>query len=112
MSYSLSKLAAIVNGQVVGDKEIKIDSVNTLVDAGDRQISFFTNRKYKQELKATTAGAVILNQSSVDDCPVPAIVVSNPHAAYAKIAAVLHAQWRPEPGIHPSAVIGTDSNID
>jgi UDP-3-O-[3-hydroxymyristoyl] glucosamine N-acyltransferase len=112
LSHSLSELAAIVNGHVVGDPGIEIDSVNDLIDAGDRQITFYINRKYKHELQATSAAAVILDQASVDDCPVAAIVVKNPHAAYARIAGLLYPQTGPTPGIHPQAIIGDGCDID
>lgn len=112
MRYSLEKLAATVDGRVVGEPGLEVDSVNTLVDAGPGQISFYTNRKYKNELQATRAAAVILSEADREDCPVAAIVVNNPHAAFARIASQLHPQQPPEPGVHPSATIGKDCDID
>jgi len=112
LPYSLEKLAAAVDGHVVGDPGIEVDSVNTLIDAGAGQITFYTSHKYKNELKATRAAAVILADPDQDDCPVAAIVVKNPHPAFARIAGLLHPPPHVQPGIHPDAVIGADCDID
>ncbi|MGM0679512.1 MAG: UDP-3-O-(3-hydroxymyristoyl)glucosamine N-acyltransferase [Pseudomonadota bacterium] len=44
-------------------------------------------------------------------CPVNALVVDNPHAAYARIASLLYPPVTPPPGIHPSAVVEDSATV-
>ena len=61
MVWTLGKLAELVHGQVKGDESVTIDSVATLADARQGQISFLTSKKYKPFLKTTKASAVIID---------------------------------------------------
>ena len=85
-TYSLDELAKHVGGEMQGDGSIIISAVGTLSGAASHQISFLTNPKYKPQLKDTKAGAVILHESLKGDSPVAALIVANPHAAFALIA--------------------------
>lgn len=42
------------------DPAARIEDVRTLTDAGPRDLSFFNNRKYAEQLKATQAGACLV----------------------------------------------------
>lgn len=111
MEIQLGKLAEHVDGVIIGDKDCLISSVATLALASSGQISFFTNNIYKQDLFTTRASAVILTQQYVQHCPVTALVVKNPHAAYAKIAQALNPTPAFLPFHHPSAVIAANCHI-
>ena len=111
MAYTLEQLAEQVGGKVVGDGSCQIESVATLKNAAAKQISFLTNSLYIEQLANTGAYAVILTEELIDKCPVNALVVSNPHAAYAKIATLLSPPAYPRQGHHPSAVIAPDTKV-
>lgn len=109
MAWTLAKLAAHVNGRVLGDGSAQIDSVATLADATDSQISFLTNKQYKPYLATTNAAAVII--ATEEECPSNLLIVDNPHAAYAKIAQALYPVEKPAPGIHPTATVHESCTI-
>lgn len=111
MEIQLAKLAEHVDGEVIGDKNCLINSVATLVHAKPGQISFFASNAYKQDLLTTHATAVIVTQAYVQDCSVTALVVKNPHVAYAKIAQLLNPAPAFSPFHHPSAVIDSSCRI-
>ena len=111
MGYSLEHLADLVKGYVQGDKACEVSSVATLASAAKGQISFLTNSKYRKGLTQTQASAVILTKSDAEECATNAIVVENPHAAYAKIATLLYQSTDSNKGIHPSAVVAESANI-
>ena len=111
MSWTLSQLAKHVNAELKGNGECDINSVATLLNAVPGQISFFTNNKYKAQLQETRASAVILHPDFVNDCPVSALIVQNPHAAYARIAQLLYPASVEATGIHPSAQVSPDASI-
>lgn len=110
MGVRLAELAALVGGDLRGDGAAEVDSVATLSAAGPRQVTFLANNKYRKYLAGTRAGAVILAQADVADCPVAAIVAADPYLAYARIAAFLHPQEVPT-GVHASAVVHPSARI-
>lgn len=111
MNYTLKQLAEHVGGQVVGDPDIVIEHVDTLIHAGTGAISFLTNASYRKYLQKTNASAVILRQADVEFCPVNALIVNNPHTAYARIATLLHPAFTIGSGIHPSAVVDESASV-
>jgi len=111
MSWTLAQLAKHVNAELKGDGNCEIHSVATLLNAGPGQISFFTNRIYREQLQETRASAVILQPEFASECPVDTIIVKNPHATYARIAQLLYPVSDISAGIHPSAQISADATI-
>lgn len=112
VSLTLAQLAAEVGGSIDNEHaELRIYAVNALSTAGEGDISFLAQPRNKPELRSTGASAVILRATDKSDCPVAALVVDNPHAAFARIASLLHPVPRQAAGIHPTAVIGDDSEI-
>ena len=74
---------------------------------------FLANPRYRHQLSDTTAAAVILEPRYAAECPVAALMVPNPYATYARVAAVLQPAREAEPpGTHPSAVIAATARID
>lgn len=111
MAWTLAELADSVGGKVHGDDTVTVDSVATITNATSGQITFLTNPQYKHLLEHTAASAVILKEDNLADCPVNAIVVDNPHAAYARIAQTIHKAQKLEAGIHPSAIVDPGATI-
>lgn len=111
MEIPLEELAGHVDGVIQGDPHCRITAVATLARANTGHISFFTNSAYKQDLLTTQASAVIIAESHVHDCPVTALVVKHPHAAYARIAQLLNPVPVFTPFHHPSAVIDASCRI-
>ncbi|RIX41481.1 MAG: UDP-3-O-(3-hydroxymyristoyl)glucosamine N-acyltransferase [Rhodocyclales bacterium GT-UBC] len=100
---SLSDIAARLGGDVLGDGETRIWQVATLGSAGEGQIGFLANLKYKSQLLTTKASAVIISPDFADSVTLPRIVTRNPYAYYARLATLLNPTTHPVSGIHPSA---------
>ncbi len=111
MTYTLSELAAEVNGRLIGDADHLIDGVGTLGGAGPSQITFLANAKYRKALESTRAGAVILGAADADVCPANAVVVDDPHLAYAHVSALFAPPVEVRHGMHPSAVVSGDADV-
>jgi UDP-3-O-[3-hydroxymyristoyl] glucosamine N-acyltransferase len=112
MTVTLGELAVRFGCELRGDPAAMVDSVASLALAGPRSISFLANPKYVAALAGTRAGAVILDAKSAAKSPVPALVAANPHATYARVATLLHPDPPLEPGVHPTAVVATDADLD
>jgi UDP-3-O-[3-hydroxymyristoyl] glucosamine N-acyltransferase len=104
-SRSLAELATLFGAEVHGDPEIRVSRVATLQSAGADSISFLSNTKYSEQLIQTKAAAVILHPYAVENCPVAALIVTDPYLVYAKVAALLHPPAALVPGVHPKASV-------
>ena len=77
--------------------------VATLASAGEGEIAFLANLKYKNQLQTTRASAVIVSPDFTDAVALPRIVTNNPYAYYARLATLLNPRAVSVPGIHFSA---------
>jgi UDP-3-O-[3-hydroxymyristoyl] glucosamine N-acyltransferase len=109
---SLKELADAFGLVVAGDPATTIEGVGTLAGAGPTQLAFLANPAYRRQLAGTRAGAVVLREADAGECPVPALVATDPYAAFAKIAALFEAPAAATPGVHPSAVVDPTADID
>lgn len=111
-AYRLADIAARFGGRLLGDPDVTVRQIATLDSAGKHHISFLSNSKYRAQLVATRAGAVILGEADADATALPRIVSDNPYAYFAKVSALLNPLPQAAPGIHASAVIGAGAQID
>jgi len=112
VSVTLGELAVRFGCELRGDPDTVVDSVAALGNAGPRAVAFLANPKYTAQLAETRAGAVILDAKSAAISPVASLVAPNPHATYARVAALLHPDPRLQPGVHASAVVAASAHID
>ncbi|MEP7182432.1 MAG: UDP-3-O-(3-hydroxymyristoyl)glucosamine N-acyltransferase [Betaproteobacteria bacterium] len=107
----LSELAARTGATVEGDGSVRIVRVGTLESGGAGAIAFLSNPRYRAQLAATRAGAVIVAPGVPTPPALPRLVAADPYATYARIAAILHPSAAPEPGIHPSAAVDSGARV-
>ena len=108
MAITLGELAVRYGLELAGDPGQKIDGVAPLAAAAAGQLSFCTGPKYRKQLAATRATAVVLPRELAVDCPVAALISQNPYATFARIAAGLHPAAAVTPGVAAGAqVAGT-----
>jgi len=100
---SLNQIAARLGGDVLGDGETVVSQVASLASARAGQISFLTNPKYRSQLTATGASAVIMPPASAGATDLPRIVAANAYAYYARVSALLNPPARPPAGVDARA---------
>lgn len=108
---SLGELAVHFGLKLKGEPSLKVERVSTLSNARAGALSFFVNPRYRRQLAATQATAVVLSEADAVHCPAAALIDRNPYAAYARIASVLHPEPGLVPGIHPSAVVAPGAAV-
>jgi UDP-3-O-[3-hydroxymyristoyl] glucosamine N-acyltransferase len=111
MSVALGELAVRFGCELRGDPDVRIESVAALGAAGPGTLSFLANPKLAAQLAGTRASAVVLDARSAAACPAAVLISPNPHALFARIAAVLHPEPPLQPGIHASAVVDPSARI-
>lgn len=111
MPASLGELATEFGCDLIGDPDTHVDRVATLANASPQSIGFLANPAYRNQLQTTKAAAVVLAETDAEDCPVAALISTDPYATYARIAGVLHPPEAHAPGIHPSAEIDASASV-
>ena len=112
MSYSLADIAARFGGNVLGDADTTVNQIATLDSAQAGHITFLASGKYRAQLAATRASAVIVGETDAESTQLPRIVCDNPYLYFAKVSTLLNPPFQAVPGIHSSAVIAEGVLID
>lgn len=112
MAIKLSDLAEETGARLVGEGDCLIERVSEISMAGDGDIAFVSNPKYREFLEKTGASAVILKSDLLESCPASSLVTDNPRLVYAKVANILHPPTAMETGIADTAIIANDADVD
>jgi UDP-3-O-[3-hydroxymyristoyl] glucosamine N-acyltransferase len=106
----LGEIVDFVGGQYVGDRNRRVSAVAPLAEAGAKQLSFLSNRKYAAQLAETKAGAILVPQN-LEGEDERWIRVDDPYFAIARIM----TRWfsaRPMPkGVSPLASISPTARL-
>jgi UDP-3-O-[3-hydroxymyristoyl] glucosamine N-acyltransferase len=105
MGNTLSDMARLVAGQVVGDPTIPVTGVNTIEAAKPGEITWVSHPRFFKKAAETKATA-LLAKKVIPNCSASFLLVADPRQA---LVALLHFFHPPElirPGIDPRAVVG------
>ena len=59
--YTAEEIAEFLGADIRGDKDAQIYGLNTLNNAGEGELSFFSNPLYKKELDGTKASLSLIH---------------------------------------------------
>ncbi|WP_394708471.1 UDP-3-O-(3-hydroxymyristoyl)glucosamine N-acyltransferase [Desulfuromonas acetoxidans] len=111
MMATLKELAALIDGDIIGDDSVEITRLAPIDGAGPGDITFIANPKYLPFVSKTAASAILVDRP-LDREDIAYLVCKNPYLAFAKVLTHLNVQ-RPEPlgvlpgaQVAPSAVLG------
>jgi UDP-3-O-[3-hydroxymyristoyl] glucosamine N-acyltransferase len=102
---TLAEIAQRLGGRVAGDPNTLVHQVASLEAAAARHISFFTGSRYRAQLAATRAAAVVLGPEAEGETDLPRIVADNPYAYFARLSQLFNPLIVQEPGVHPAAIV-------
>jgi UDP-3-O-[3-hydroxymyristoyl] glucosamine N-acyltransferase len=106
----LAEIAGRLGCELRGDGEIEIQRVTGIEEAGPGDLTFLSNPKYLPKLKTTRAAAIILSKDA-PDVKVSSLRSDNPYLTFAKSIELFYSPFRPEGGIHPTAIISLSARI-
>jgi UDP-3-O-[3-hydroxymyristoyl] glucosamine N-acyltransferase len=110
LAFILKEIADKIGGEVIGDDQVVITGIASLHDASKGDVSFFTDRRYR-EVAETTKAAALLVSKTIDFFPGPQVIVPNPALAYARIAGLFAPPVPKFSGLSPNAFIHESSEI-
>jgi UDP-3-O-[3-hydroxymyristoyl] glucosamine N-acyltransferase len=117
MTYTLAEIAKhieaelVIHSEAVCSADCVIKNLATLANAKTGNVAFLANKKYISQLANTKASAVIISPDMLEQCPVNALVMSNPYMGYALLANLLDTTPKVANGIHASAVVADDVQL-
>ena len=111
MAKTLGELAKAVAVELHGDADLQVEAVATLGRDRPGTICFLGSSRYRKALQDTQATAVILPPELAADCPVAALVSTNPYLSFARVASELHPPRALPPGIDASAQVSAQAEL-
>ncbi len=114
-SKTLKEIVDISGAKPLGkiNENLKIIDVAPLDVAGENDVSFLDNVKYKDDFKNTNAGACFVTEELAYLAPVGTIplISLTPYKSFALTSQSFYPDIYPEPNVSDSAIIGENSNI-
>ena len=107
---TLSKLADLVKGKIVGDPTMVITGVSEIQNGRESTITFLGNLKYKKYLPTTGASAIVVPEASLLDNK-SGIVHHNPQLAIAKILGEFTPKLQYTSGVNETAYVDSKAKI-
>lgn len=111
MQSTLSEIAKLIDGEVIGDPDIIITGVSGIKEARAGDITFLANSRYGSLAEETNASAIITSKDAGTYAK-PVIKTDNPSLAFTRVVShICPSQARHPAGIHPAAVIGKNVSL-
>ena len=115
MEQTASELAVLLEGQVVGNPEIRVRKLAKIESAGPGSVSFLSNPEYERFLYSTEASVVIVAESFKPSKALPATLtllrVDDPYRAFARLLEAYDEILKRQEGVHASAIVDADASI-
>ncbi len=106
----VSTIAERLGLSVEGDARIEIAGVAPLSVAGESDLSFLSNPRYRETAKSSAAGAIVVSGETT----LPGhtlLIAGNPYLAFARAIELFHPPRIFEGGIHPTALVGKECSF-
>lgn len=106
----LHEIAEYLGATVVGDGNVQIHDIRGIDEAGEGDLTFIANPKYRKKLESTGASAVIVgHDTGASDKNL--LVVDDPYASMARALVLLYPEEKLISGISEDAWIERDAKI-
>ena len=110
MGKTLSEIAAYLQATVVGDGSVEIRDIKGLDEAGEGDLTFLANPKYRKKIASTAASAILVSQP-VEGAGKNFIVVKDPYGALARLLALFYPEEQEFQGVSPDAFVDPDAAV-
>ena len=110
---TIAEVAKIAGGDVEGDATRTVRGVRPLDEAGPEDLSFVAEARYFPYIASSRAGALLVARGAEVELRegMTAVRVDDPRRALARLLPALYPAPAPEPGVHPTAMVGEGAEI-
>jgi len=116
VDFALGDIAASLGGELIGNPALRIARIGPLEGATPSTLSFLANERYRSQLAASQAACVIVGPALREAATArgATLVTADPYLTFARLTQWWAARTRatPEPGVHASAVVHPNAQID
>ena len=109
-SLTVEELARLLACRFEGDGKTLISGVAGLENARRGDLVFLAAPKFRKLLEGSPAAAAIVPQGEPFR-GIPVILSETPHLTFIQAVEFFFQPYRPEPGIHPTAVVSSSAKI-
>lgn len=110
MIKTLSEIAAFVGGRISGDGGIRIERIRGIDDAGEGDLTFVANPKYRKKIETTGASAILV-ASEMACTGKNLLIVEEPYIALSRLLALFHPEEEEKAGINELACIEAGASV-
>lgn len=113
MEFTALTIAGFLNGDIVGNPDIKVNTIAKIEEGQSGALSFLSNPKYEHYIYDTKSSVVLVNKSFVPNASINAtlIKVENAYEAFASLLRLVDQSRPRKKGIHPGAVIEPTAKV-
>ena len=113
MEFSAEMIASFLEGEIIGDKNVIVNSIAKIEEAHNGDLAFLANPKYEQYIYNTEASIVLVNRTFVakGDINATLILVDDSYKSFASLLELYVANKPQKSGISPLASISPKAKI-
>ena len=114
MKFTISKIAEMLNGEVIGNPKIWINQLTKIEEGCEHSLSFLSNPKYTQYIYKTKSSAVIVNKDFVPQQKINTtlIKVKDAYTSFAQLLKIVEDIQKKREGIEQPCFIDETAVID
>ena len=113
MKFTAQQIAEILNGEIVGNAEVEVNSLAKIEEGKKGDLCFLANEKYTPHIYTTKASIVIVNTSFTADTKISStlIKVEDAYSSFSKLLELYNKMKFNEVGVSKKADIDKNSSI-
>lgn len=113
MEFSAEMIAGFLGGEIVGDREAKVNTLAKIEEGHEGALSFLANPKYEHYIYESQSTIVIVNKSFTPTAPVKAtmIKVDDAYGCFAKLLELYVANKPRKKGVSPKASVAESARL-
>ena len=113
MEFTISQIAEMLNGEVIGNPNVYINQLTKIEEGRENSLSFLSNPKYTEYLYKTKSSAVIVNKDFVphQQLNTTLIKVKDAYASFAQLLRIVEDFQKKRDGIEQPCFIDKTAEI-
>ena len=113
MEFTISQIAEMLNGEVIGNPNVYINQLTKIEEGRENSLSFLSNPKYTEYLYKTKSSAVIVNKDFVphQQLNTTLIKVKDAYASFAQLLRIVEDFQKTREGIEQPCFIDETAEI-
>lgn len=115
--FSLKDIQNLLGGELVIAEHMSEDTIledlSSIDEAGQKEICFLQNTKYKKKLPTCGAGLILLSKENAPDAPKSSslLICEDPYYSWGQLTVAFYPFEQRKPEIHETAVISPTAKI-